>query len=345
MVTRDTEFPQEALEWLRAGETFDVVVVDIQMPDMDGVTLARQVRHLSAAPIVAWTSVGRREPDTQDLFAAYLQKPMRPSLFFDVMASFFFHEYVPVVAKDVQFQGDVAASHPLRILVADDIFVNQKMLMLMLERMGYTSTSASNGLEVLQALGSSTFEVILMDINMPEMDGLQATKEIIAHYGSARPRIIALTANVTVEERKTCADVGMDDFLGKPVQIEDLRLALLRCPPTPLDLLDRSVVETLRKMGPEIVSQVLEMARRDLPPLIAQVMARTQAKDGPGLWQATHSLKGASGNLATKALSKRCGELEKAAKAEDFVRADELAAGLGKLWEDSLEALERSCCL
>ncbi|MFN8608462.1 MAG: response regulator [Vulcanimicrobiota bacterium] len=223
------EFPLQALELVKGGEKFDLAVLDIQMPEMDGLQLARELRKLGDMPLVAWTSLGRREADAMSLFHAYLHKPLRPATLYEVLHQLLVQHSTTAMTPTSQYDADMGKSHPLRILVADDLHVNVKMMLIILQKMGYEAESAANGLEVLQAIELSTYDVILMDVNMPEMDGLEATRRIVAQY-EKRPRIIALTANVTVSEREACHEAGMDDFLAKPIQATALREALARCP-------------------------------------------------------------------------------------------------------------------
>jgi len=223
-----TESPTQALEWIEAGQTFDLGVLDIVMPEMDGVTLARKIRERSHLPLVAWTALGRPEAGSEDLFKASMPKPLRPSLFFDVLLAVFENRSRLVAVHDPTFDKNLGKRYPLRILVADDVSVNQRMMLLMLEKLGYESEAAGNGLEVLQMMQHATYDVILMDVNMPEMDGLEATRQIHKIYGETRPRIVALTANVTQPEREGCLAAGMDDFLAKPIVTEHLREALIR---------------------------------------------------------------------------------------------------------------------
>jgi CheY-like chemotaxis protein len=118
---------------------------------------------------------------------------------------------------------------PLRILLAEDNPVNQKVAIRMLERMGYRLDAVSNGLEVLEALRRQTFDIVLMDVQMPEMNGLDATRKIISQWGSERPWITALTAGAMKENRDECREAGVDDFLTKPINVQEVEEALRRC--------------------------------------------------------------------------------------------------------------------
>jgi CheY-like chemotaxis protein len=227
MQSRDTESPLEALRWLEAGETFDLAILDMHMPEMDGLSLARQVRERRPAlPLVLFSSLGRREAgDTDKLFSAYLAKPIRQSQLFDTLVGLLVKDFAPKAAAPSKSQLDptMAARHPLRILLAEDNVVNQKLAMRILQQMGYRADLASNGLEAVESVERQTYDVILMDVQMPEMDGLEASRRITAKWSAdARPRIVAMTANAMQGDREMCLAAGMDGYLTKPIRVDQL---------------------------------------------------------------------------------------------------------------------------
>jgi len=239
MNSRDTASPAEALAWIERGDPFDLAVLDMQMPEMDGETLAQTIRKLrsaSALPLVLFSSLSVREADiSQGLFAAHLQKPLKPSALFDMLMTLFAGQTQqmtrPRPAKS-EFNQEMAAQHPLRILLAEDNMVNQKVALRLLARMGYRADIAGNGLEAIDALERQMYDIILMDVQMPEMDGLEASRQICARWPAGRrARIIAMTANATQEDRQMCLDAGMDDYISKPVRIEELVRALQESQP------------------------------------------------------------------------------------------------------------------
>ncbi len=241
MNSRDTASPAEALAWIERGDPFDLAVLDMQMPEMDGETLAQTIRKLrpdSALPLVLFSSLSVREADiSQGLFAAHLQKPLKPSALFDMLMTLFAGQTQqmtrPRPAKS-EFNQEMAAQHPLRILLAEDNMVNQKVALRLLARMGYRADIAGNGLEAIEALARQMYDIILMDVQMPEMDGLEASRQICARWPAGqRARIIAMTANATQEDRQMCLDAGMDDYISKPVRIEELVRALQDSQPLP----------------------------------------------------------------------------------------------------------------
>jgi CheY-like chemotaxis protein len=141
---------------VRSGEKFDLAVLDIQMPEMDGVQLARELRKSADIPLIAWTSLGRREADAANLFHAYLHKPLRPATLYEVLHQLLVQHTSQVLTPASQYDATLGKSHPLRILVADDLHVNVKMMLIILQKMGYEAEAAANGLEVLQAIELST---------------------------------------------------------------------------------------------------------------------------------------------------------------------------------------------
>jgi CheY-like chemotaxis protein len=234
MLPRATADPDEALRWLHEGEAFDVAIVDMHMPGMDGVALARHAHTLRPMlPLVLFTSLGRRET-ADGLFAATLGKPIHQSQLFDVLATLFAHEEAPkssATPSRPSFDAAMAARHPLRILLAEDNVVNQKLAMRLLQQMGYRADLASNGIEAVECVERQTYDVVLMDVQMPEMDGLEAARRITAQVPAAhRPRIVAMTANAMQGDREMCIAAGMDDYVTKPIRVDALVAALAQVP-------------------------------------------------------------------------------------------------------------------
>jgi CheY-like chemotaxis protein len=236
MAARDTESPQEALRWVDAGEAFDLAIVDMHMPEMDGVALARQMRQRHAKlPLVLFSSLGRREAgDADKLFDAFLGKPIHQSQLFDTLVGLLAGDAAPkaaAVPAKARLDPGMAARHPLRILLAEDNVVNQKLALRLLQQMGYRADVASNGLEAIESVERQTYDVVLMDVQMPEMDGLEASRRITLKWKpEERPRIVAMTANAMQGDREMCLAAGMDDYVTKPIRVEALVEALGNTP-------------------------------------------------------------------------------------------------------------------
>ncbi len=231
MVPTDAATPDAALRVLGEGRTFDLAIVDMHMPRMDGVELAQRIRATHPAlPLVLFTSLGRKEAgDTGKLFNAYLAKPLRQSQLFDTLVTLLAHDAVPkaTAASKPRLDAGMAARHPLRILLAEDNVVNQKLALRLLQQMGYRADLASNGIEAIESVARQTYDVILMDVQMPEMDGLEASRRITAKWPAGeRPRIVAMTANAMQGDREMCLAAGMDDYLTKPIRVDQLVDAL-----------------------------------------------------------------------------------------------------------------------
>jgi CheY-like chemotaxis protein len=274
------------------------------------------------------------------------------------------------------FDADMARQLPLRILLAEDMAVNQKLMKTMLGRMGYTTDIANNGVEVLKALEQQDYDLILMDVQMPEMDGLEASRRVRKQFPPARhPRIVALTANAMVEDREACRAAGMDDYLSKPVQVKELHAALIRCgewargrsgaprsaevgtpssksepasppsaKPVSADIIDPSMLADLKQMGvgsgADVISDLLNLFRADVPPLLDSLKAAVAAGDAQRLKESAHSLKGGAANLGAKAMAALCFELEKKGREGTVDGAAERLPEIERQFQLVCEALE-----
>ena len=226
----------EALARLSRGENYDVAILDLQMPGMDGHQLAAQMRRQRTPvqlPIIMLTSLGHATPPAELNIVASVSKPVKPSTLFDLLVGIFHGRKVSRTASvDPGSAGEpLGQSHPLTILIAEDNAVNQRVAKLMLQRLGYEADFAANGREAVDAVANKTYDLVLMDMQMPELDGPGAAREICASLpASARPRIVAMTASASSADRDTCLAAGMDEFVTKPVRLQDLRRTLLSTP-------------------------------------------------------------------------------------------------------------------
>jgi CheY-like chemotaxis protein len=210
----------------------------MHMPEMDGMELAKRIRQRNAnILLVLFSSLGRREAGVNaeaDLFAAYLTKPIKQSQLFDTLAGLFREskardeKSLLSTTERVKLDPEFATRHPLKILLAEDNAVNQKLALRLLEQMGYRADVASNGLEAVESIQRQIYDVILMDIQMPEMDGLDATRNIRKLTSLKQPRIIAMTANAMQGDREMCITAGMEDYISKPIRVNELQEALLK---------------------------------------------------------------------------------------------------------------------
>ena len=228
--------PSEALARIEEGEKFDVAVLDLVMPETDGLTLAREIRRHRderELPLVLLTSLGRLpRAESSEEFAVQLAKPVKASQLYNALVkALAAHDQQPEAGEAVPDAGKPAISS-LRILLAEDSAVNQQVALKLLEQLGYRADVASNGLEVLAALDRQPYDVVLMDVQMPELDGLDATRRICERWpAEVRPRIVAMTANAMREDREACFAAGMDEYVAKPIRPNELAQALSRARP------------------------------------------------------------------------------------------------------------------
>jgi CheY-like chemotaxis protein len=235
MVAIDTDAPEKALPLLQQ-QSFDLAILDMHMPGMDGVQLATRIREAGhPLPLVLFTSLGRQE-NTSGLFAASLAKPLHQSQLFDTLVTLLAPDgparsAAPSAPKP-RLDAGMAERHPLRILLAEDNVVNQKLALRLLQQMGYRADVAGNGIEAIECIERQPYDVVLMDVQMPEMDGLEASRRITARWPPGeRPRIVAMTANAMQGDREECLAAGMDDYVTKPIRVEALVQALLGAGP------------------------------------------------------------------------------------------------------------------
>jgi PAS domain S-box-containing protein len=216
---------REALNQIRKGGVFDVAILDMSLPDMDGITLAEEIhRYRRNLPLVALASVGQHQPS--EFFAASLTKPIKPMQLYDTITGV-------LAGQPIQTEGQAqtadkidVSQNSLRILLAEDNTSSQRVVLKMLEKLGYYADVAANGVEVLEAMKRQPYDLVLMDIKMPVMDGLEAARAIRDMSDIKQPKIIAITAYALAGDREKCLEAGMNSYIPKPVQIGDLKAAL-----------------------------------------------------------------------------------------------------------------------
>ena len=245
MAASESERPADTLQRLAGGEVFDVIILDMNMPGMDGLELAKKIRALDGqanVPLILLSSMvplsedKRKEMESIE-FAATLSKPIKPSPLLNTLLSIFVGTPTRFIRsnqpKGPALDSTMAQKFPLHILLVDDNATNRKLGSKVLERLGYKPELAVDGQSAVAAYTKGGHDIILMDIEMPDMDGLEATR-LIRGSGSQharQPFIIALTANAMAGDRERYLDAGMDDYLSKPLRVEDLIASLNRSVP------------------------------------------------------------------------------------------------------------------
>ena len=326
MANHEAASGAEALKILRgraeAGVPFELAILDMQMSEMDGWMLAQAIKAdplISGTRLVMMTSLDRHE-DAASMrkagFEAYLTKPVKQSQLFDLLSSVMALEK-PVPAAPVPSEPAAPpAAGALRVLIAEDNEVNQKVTIHQVQSLGHTAEVVGNGLEVLAALERAHYDVILMDCQMPDMDGYAATAEIRRQEqnGAKHVRIVAMTAHSMEGDRDKCLAAGMDDYISKPVRAASLRAAFGRCQGSVADAVDVSTLNVLREMqnddSPDILGDLIETFFENSPRLLASAREALAAGDAARLSGSAHSLKGSCGNFGAKHLAKLCNTLE-----------------------------------
>ena len=374
MLPAVTASPLESLEWIRQGQQFDIAILDVQMPEMDGMALAAEIKRLrgpDAMPMVMLSSVGPHESgDADEPFTVYLTKPIKASQLYNILVDIFAAGDVPEATSPdgVRFDPEMGLRNPLRILLAEDNAVNQKLALRMLERMGYRADVAGNGLEALDALQRQDYDVVLMDVQMPEMDGMEASRRIQQGWPAGRrPRVIAMTANAMREDREACLAAGMDDYLSKPIQVEELIYALKNCRPlanlssrkeallesvslsmppdqeaSPSDadpVLDLNHIRGISGDDDEFVKDLISTLLEDGPHQLQVMRQAIEQGDGAALRIAAHSLKANSAQFGAQKLAELCHTLENMGKDNHLDGAADLLAEVGLQYQEVASAL------
>jgi signal transduction histidine kinase/DNA-binding response OmpR family regulator len=369
MVARSTGSPAEALEWIRGDDPCDLALLDLAMPEMDGLSLAGEIRrHRDAGslPLVLLTSLGAQVDATVGAhFAATLSKPIKPSHLYEALMSVFAgrpRRIAPSSAPQA-FDPGLGARLPMRILVAEDNAVNQRLVLLLLGKLGYRADVVGNGLEAVEAVGRQHYDVVLMDVQMPEMDGLEACRRIVERWAAAeRPRIVALTANALESDREECLAAGMDDYLAKPIRIEKLAAALERCgtradagPETgnAVDVEEAVCAEavsqaaslerlkaTLGNEATDVLAELVATFLDEAPRLLATLHRAVEEASVPEARRAAHSLKGHAMLFDAAPLAELCLSLEERTRAGSLEGGAELATAIEEECARVLGAVE-----
>jgi signal transduction histidine kinase/DNA-binding response OmpR family regulator/HPt (histidine-containing phosphotransfer) domain-containing protein len=377
MLARETDSPAVALEWIGRGDPFDVILLDYQMPETDGVALARKIRTVRGdrTPVlILLSSVGQplTSVEAEADFSAVLWKPLKLSQLRDRLVETIGEPVGASADENATIPGEDAAAggRPLRILIAEDNPINQNVAVRLLERLGYAADTAENGREALARLEHEPYDVVLMDVQMPEMDGLEASRAICARWpADRRPRIVAMTAEAMEGDRRKCLAAGMEDYLVKPVTLDQLTAALARCRPVgqaarvtgvrtgpapaparPVPEadgpIDHGVIGQLREDlgGDAPVNEVIATFLEKTPPVLAALRDAAARSDADRIRQTAHMIKGTSAMLGARTLAERCAEIERLSRAGSVADAVTRVKDIEASYE-AVEAALRASCL
>ncbi len=342
MTPTATESAREALAWVRTGQRFELAIIDYVMPEMNGVRLARELRALRPdLPIVLLTSTALNDKAAQQLFDCVLLKPAKRSTLFDAIV-----EAIDAAPK--------RSEHGLRLLLVEDNAINQKVALAILRSRGYDADVAGDGHEALEMLEARDYDAVFMDVQMPRMDGLQATKEIRRRWpGERGPMIIGMTAHALDEDRQACLAAGMDAYIAKPVTLEKLSDVLediktkVQTTPHPPDTrteasspIDVEKFDNLRRtIGDKQVEELVTDCLVDADDLLTRIEIAAQQTDVEEIRKAAHMLSSTSAIVGAMKLSEAATRIEAAAKENDTAAVLERAGTLRPLFVLAREAL------
>ena len=328
---------------VRAGHPFRLALIDYQMPEMDGFELARimQRPEFRMTTILMLSSVGGRDGAARSRelgVAAYLTKPVRQSVLLDALLSVAAGNGPAAAAKTPATSVECVTADVLRVLVAEDNAVNRQLVTVLLTKRGHTVVAARNGREAVSSASAEPFDLVLMDVQMPEMDGLEATRAIrsLEAVRGGHVPIIALTAHAMKGDSEKCLSAGMDGYLSKPVnpvKMFELIDSLLgpkngaaprTAPPaqpkteSPLDL-----TEILHNVGGdrELLREIAQLFRDEAPRLLTEIRRCVEAGDGPGLERSAHALRGACASVGAAPMARVAGKLETMGRSSQLSEA------------------------
>jgi signal transduction histidine kinase/CheY-like chemotaxis protein len=318
--------PGPALPLLREAK-IDALVADAALGANALDTLVEAAK--GRVPLVLLTRASARDRVDDRRFASSLHLPVRRADLRRALQNAFGERTTRSDPPSIQIVA-VAMEMPLRVLVAEDNPVNQRVALMLLTRMGYRPDVAGNGAEVLEAVRARPYDLVLMDVRMPEMDGITATKRIRAELPPERqPHIVAMTANAMAEDREACRAAGMDDFLSKPIRVAELTRVLRRArrahqPAPSLEGLALDEIETLRQLSAgvpgafdELVDEYLLTADR----LVADVERAISAGVAEDVARAAHTLKGCAGQMGAVRMAEEAAALEGSVKSGGIEQA------------------------
>ncbi|MCF7793558.1 MAG: response regulator [Candidatus Cloacimonetes bacterium] len=357
------ESGKEALNMIHNGEKYDIAILDMHMPEMNGAELGIEIRKKythEELPLIMLSSVGR--PNNEDIpegtFNMFLSKPVKQSQLFDSMSKVLTKkvEKVETISRTTKLDVNLANKIPLKILLAEDNIINQKIAVRILQKMGYQADVVADGLEVIDALKRQHYDLIFMDVQMPEMDGLEATKKILQIWPKAdiRPKIIAMTANAMEGDKEICIEAGMDDYISKPIAVEEVQDAIQRWGeknkdvgskvkrPTSDEIMDWAMIDSLKNLdiGDEagnLLVDLVNIFQNDFSEHYQNLISAIKKDDSGSIQALSHKLKGTGANLGAKGFAKISYNLETKSKNNDLSGAEELANALKKMMFLTLE--------
>jgi PAS domain S-box-containing protein len=343
----------DVVKKLRSLPSVHAAIIEEDLPDQSGRDLALEIRRqksFASLPCILLCSLKQQSGFGQNLptgFVACMSKPTHYQQLHAILATALKGEKVTnnLLRSTGRIDTGFGQRRPMRILLAEDNVINQKVATRILSQMGYRPDVVQNGIEVLQALDRQKYDVILMDVQMPEMDGLEATRQIRRQWtGSRRPWIIAMTANAMDSDRKACFDSGMDGYISKPVRIEALENELVRSSENIGQVVDFTVLARFGEMtgsGTDAVRELADIFAEETPHALREVKQCLESRNGQGISIQAMQLGRSCANFGAERMQLLCSSLQSAGKAGDFALAREFAERLEVEFQNVKATLER----
>ncbi|NUM81795.1 response regulator, partial [bacterium] len=360
MIPHMVATPLEALQLIQNQTPFDLGIIDMQMPDMDGITLAMEIRkwrNKRVLPLIMLSSLGnndKRITSSKDFFSAIISKPVKQSVLWDAIVQTLSNSQPETMYSKIDSALDRRLSEnlPLRILLAEDNAINQKLAVRVFEKMGYVIDIAVNGLEVLDALKNKTFDIVFMDVQMPEMDGLEATRKIIGAYSPhKRPVIIAMTANAMQGDRERCLEAGMDDYITKPITPKHIQSKLKEWGTIMLQhqeymqrqnypVVDYDAIREL-EIDDDFLKELIAIYFEQAPSMIRTIRDHARLGQTDAMKKHAHTLKGVSFNIGAARIGHLCTTIENVQASQSPKEIDVMLHDLDHTYEETKFELER----
>ncbi len=362
----------EALACLQRGEFFDAAMTNSHLPDMDGVVLAEQIQNLDISPknmplvLLSSVNISRWQATVRDRFDKIVEQPVKLTQLYQILASILAVPSQPFAATETtqptakHSTGTDASPSSVRILLVEDIPANQKVAQQMLQTLGYHADTVENGLQAVAACQQIPYDIVLMDVQMPEMDGLTATRHLRQENLQRRPYIIGITAHASLSDREQCLQAGMDDYISKPIRLSKLTSALQvwwdgnqSSTPSPVSpentedtttsAINWEILRELQKAGGgdrEFVQEVINSYLEDAPQrleAIEQAIAKNQSQQ---LTSSAHALKSLSATVGASYLANLCEQLQELGKQNRVEESSEIATQLPDAFSQVRQALQ-----
>ncbi len=360
MLPHSAQVPYEALKLIRSEYKFDLAIIDMVMPGMTGLELGIEIRKFidkNNFPAIMLTSAsltGDVQREVDKLYNATLSKPIKQKQLFDVVTS--------VIADSANYlksttrKEKLAESYPAKILLAEDNKINQKLALSMLAKIGYEADAAGNGLEAVDTLLHKNYDIVFMDVQMPEMDGFEATQQIRELKNITQPIIIAMTANAMPGDKEKCISAGMDDYLSKPILLKDVKDIILKWGSEIIEkreskkmqdenvlIIDPKAIDNIRELDDEedysVVNTMIDMFFEDTPSHMNNIKKAISENNFDDLAFFAHGLKGICLNLGAKPLGNLCLTLELCGRTKDDSAVKETLSNLDDIYQKTCEEL------